>query len=362
MNTADTEWMARLGLRHPIVQAPMAGTSTPALAAAVSEAGGLGSLGIGASGVEQARQQIVQARALTGRPVNINLFCHRPAQADAQREAAWLAHLAPEFARFGAQPPAALNDIYATAVGNAALQAMLLQERPAVVSFHFGLPEQDFIDALRAAGIVTLASATTLDEARQVEQAGVDAIVAQGMEAGGHRGCFDPAEDRLMGTFALVQVLARQARRPVIAAGGIMDGEGIAAALRLGACAAQMGTAFILCPESAASPAYRAELRSARAHHTGITAAISGRPARGIVNRLHALGASHGQPLPDYPRVYDAGKALHQAAAAQGCADYAAHWAGQGAPLAREMPAADLVATLARELAQALAISRGPAA
>ncbi len=355
MSTEKTAWMARLGMRHPIIQAPMPGTSTPALAAAVTEAGGLGSLGIGASGTEQARQQIVQTRALTSGAFNVNLFCHRPARADAQREAAWLAHLAPEFARFGAKPPAGLNEIYATAVGNAALQAMLLQERPAVVSFHFGLPEQGFIDALRAAGVVTLASATSLDEARQVEQAGVDAIVAQGVEAGGHRGTFDPAQDRMMGTFALVRVLARNTALPVIAAGGIMDGEGIAAALGLGACAAQLGTAFILCPESSASPAYRAELRSERAHHTGITAAISGRPARGMVNRLHALGASHGQPLPDYPRVYDAGKALHQAASAQGSSDYAAHWAGQGAPLAREMPAAALVQTLAGELASAQA-------
>jgi nitronate monooxygenase len=222
MSTAKTAWMARLGMRHPIIQAPMAGTSTPALAAAVTDAGGLGSLGIGASGTEQARQQIVQARALTAGAFNVNLFCHRPARADAQREAAWLAHLAPEFARFGATPPAALNEIYATAVGNAALQAMLLQERPAVVSFHFGLPEQGFIDALRAAGTVTLASATSLDEARQVEQAGVDAIVAQGVEAGGHRGTFEPEQDRMMGTFALVRVLARNTALPVIAPDGLV--------------------------------------------------------------------------------------------------------------------------------------------
>lgn len=348
-------WMARLGLRHPLIQAPMAGTSTPALAAAVGNAGALGSLGIGASSPAQARQQIVDTRALTGAAFNVNLFCHQPAQADADREAAWLAHLAPEFARFGAQPPAALHEIYTTAVGHAELQALLLAERPAVVSFHFGLPEPAFIAALRAAGITTLACATSLDEARQIEQAGVDVIVAQGMEAGGHRGLFDPRHDDLMGTFALVQVLARHTSLPVVAAGGIMDGAGIAAALQLGACAVQMGTAFILCPESAASPAYRAELQGPHAHHTAITAAISGRPARGMVNRLHALGLSHGQPLPDYPRVYDAGKALHQAAAAQGCHDYAAHWAGQGAPLARALPAATLVQTLADELAQARA-------
>ena len=346
----DTSWMARLGLRHPIIQAPMAGTATPRLAAAVSNAGGLGSLGLGASTTEQARQQIVETRALTAGAFNINLFCHRPAQTDPQRETAWLARLAPEFERFDAQPPARVREIYLTAVGDTALQAMVLEERPAAVSFHFGLPEQPFIDALREAGIVTLACATTLDEALQIERAGIDVVVAQGIEAGGHRGVFEPSQDRMLGTFALVQLLARHIRLPVVAAGGVMDGDGIAAALQLGACAVQMGTAFILCPESAASPAYRADLQSERAQHTGITAAISGRPARGIVNRMHEIGHAHGQPLPDFSRAYDAGKALHQVAARHGCADYAAHWAGQGAPLAREMPAGELVQTLVDEL------------
>lgn len=342
-------WMSRLGLQHPIIQAPMAGTSTPRLAAAVSNAGALGSVGIGAYGVEQARQHIEQTLALTNKPVNVNLFCHQTAAADAQRETAWLQYLAPEFARFGAQPPAGLRCIYESAVGNAALQAMLLKLRPAVISFHFGLPEQSFIDALKAAGITTLACATNLDEARQIELAGVDVIVAQGMEAGGHRGAFVPEEDRLMGTFALVQVLARHCKLPVVAAGGIMNGAGIAAALELGASAVQMGTAFILCPESAASPAYRAELQSDAAQHTAITPAISGRPARGMFNRLHQLGRDYGGALPAYPMVYDAGKVLHQAASSQGSSDYAAHWAGQGAPLARAMPAEQLVQTLVQE-------------
>lgn len=343
--------MARLGLQHPLIQAPMAGTSTPQLAAAVSEAGALGSVGIGAYTVEQARQHITQTQALTQRAINVNLFCHQPAVADPAREAAWLHYLAPEFARYHAPTPTQLRCIYETAVGHAPLQAMLLAHKPAVVSFHFGLPEQTFIDALRAAGTTTLACATTLDEARQIEQAGVDVIVAQGMEAGGHRGAFVPAQDRLMGTLALTRVLVAHSKLPVVAAGGIMDGRGIAAALELGACAVQMGTAFILCPESAASPAYRAELQSERAHHTAITAAISGRPARGMANRLHLLGAAYAGDLPGYPMVYDAGKALHQAASTQGSSDYAAHWAGQGAPLARAMPAAALVQTLARELA-----------
>ena len=351
-NTAT--WMTRLGLQHPIIQAPMAGTSTPQLAAAVSNAGALGSVGIGAYGVEQAQQHIAQTQALTSGPFNVNLFCHQTAASDVQREAAWLDYLAPEFARLGAPQPAGLRRIYNSAVGNAPLQAMVLAQKPAVVSFHFGLPEQQFIDALRAAGIITLACATRLDEARQIEQAGVDVIVAQGMEAGGHRGSFVPEEDRLMGTFALVQILACECRLPVVAAGGIMNGAGIAAALELGACAVQMGTAFILCPESAASPAYRSQLQGPDAHHTAITAAISGRSARGMFNRLHQLGREYAQPLPAYPMVYDAGKALHQAASVQSSSDYAAHWAGQGAPLVRAMPAAELVQTLAQELQQSL--------
>ena len=312
-------WMTGLGLQHPIIQAPMAGTSTPQLAAAVSNAYALGSVGIGAYGLEQARQHIEQTRALTDRPFNVNLFCHREPVADAEREAQWLRYLAPEFERYGASVPPGLRCIYESALGNARLQAMLLELRPAVVSFHFGLPEQSFVDALRAAGITTLACATSLDEARQIEQAGVEVIVAQGMEAGGHRGAFVPEQDTLMGALALVR----------------------------------MGTAFILCPESAASQAYRAELQGDSAQHTAITAAISGRPARGMFNRLHQLGRDYAGALPAYPMVYDAGKALHQAASAQGSSDYAAHWAGQGAPLARAMPAAELVRTLAQELEQA---------
>ncbi|WP_255576081.1 nitronate monooxygenase family protein [Comamonas sp. Y33R10-2] len=350
----NASWMSRLALLHPIIQAPMAGTSTPELAAAVSNAGGLGSVGIGAYGAAQAQQHIAQTQALTGRPFNVNLFCYQTAAANPQSEAAWLDYLAPEFARWGAPQPASLRRIYESAVGNAPLQAMLLAQKPAVVSFHFGLPEQTFIDALRAAGIVTLACATSLDEGRQIEQAGVDVIVAQGMEAGGHRGSFVPEQDRLMGTFALTQILARECSLPVIAAGGVMNGSGIAAALALGACAVQMGTAFILCPESAASPAYRSQLQSPDAHHTAITAAVSGRPARGMFNRLHQLGRDYSLSLPSYPMVYDAGKALHQAASAQGCSDYAAHWAGQGAPLARALPAAELMQTLAQELQEAL--------
>lgn len=339
-----------LGIRHPLIQAPMVGVSTPALAAAVSNAGGLGSLGIGASTPEQARALIVATRALTSAPFNVNLFCHRPAQADEAREAAWLEQLRPLFGEFGAAPPARLTEIYRSFLADPAMLEMLLEERPAVVSLHFGLPPQHWIAALQQAGMRVLACVTNLAEARLAEAAGVDALVAQGIEAGGHRGVFEPeAGDAAIGTLALVRLLVTQATLPVIAAGGIMDGAGINAALALGAAGVQLGTAFVLCPESAANAPYRAALRSELATRTQITANISGRPARGLPNRLYGAFAA---ALPDYPIAYDAAKALHAAASAQGCHDFAAQWAGQGAPLARELPAAELMAVLLSEMAQ----------
>lgn len=340
--------LARLGVRHPIVQAPMAGVSTPALAAAVTNAGALGSIAVGAGTVEQALAQIAQTRALTAGPFNVNVFCHAPATRNAARESAWIARLAPAFRSFGAEAPTFLREIYDTAVGNDALLAALLDERPAVLSFHFGMPGGRWVDALRGAGVVTLACVTNTDEAAMAERAGVDALVAQGYEAGGHRGVFDPHRDDAMGTFALVRSLTTRSALPVIAAGGVMDGAGISAALRLGAVAAQMGTAFILCPESAASEAYRAVIASGR--RTAVTSAFSGRPARGVVNAMHAFGA---EGAPDYPVAYDVAKALHAAAAAKGSHDYAAHWAGQGVALARALPAAELVQALVEELRRA---------
>ena len=341
--------VARLGIRLPIIQAPMAGVSTPKLVAEVSEAGGLGSLGLGASTVEQAAQQIRETRNLTAKPFNVNFFCHKPAVADIAREQAWLSYLSADFHKFAAEPPASLSEIYVTALGNQRMLAMLLEAKPAVVSFHFGLPDHSWVSALRNAGIVTMACATDLGEADLVERAGIDILVAQGSEAGGHRGVFDPAKDQLIGTIALVRMLAQRSKLPIVAAGGIMDGEGLAAALRIGASAVQMGTAFILCPESAASVAYRLDLKSTQASHTAITSAISGRPARGIVNRMYALGQQSAQFLPDYPIAYDAGKALHAAASKLGNNEYAAHWAGQAAPLARELPAAELIRKITDE-------------
>lgn len=347
----------RLGMLTPMIQAPMAGTSTPALAAAVSNAGGLGSIGVAAMNVEAARKSIHDTRALTRKPFNVNVFCHAPARLDTVRDAAWLSYLAPEFARFDARPPATLSEIYTSFVANDAMFAMLLEERPAVVSFHFGLPSQEKIDALHAAGIALFASATNLAEARAIEAAGVDAIVAQGYEAGGHRGRFEdlgdrvPTDDEQLGTLALVRLIVTHTSVPVIAAGGIMDGAGIAAVLALGAQAAQLGTAFVACPESSADAAYRERLTGENPPRTALIRAISGRPARGFVNRLYALEQAADRPdLPAYPVTYDAGKSLNAAAKAKGNSDYAAQWAGQAAPLARAMPAAELVGVLRAEL------------
>lgn len=341
---------AALGIDYPIIQAPMAGTATPALAAAVSNAGGLGSISIAAVQAEAGRQMIRETRAATSKPFNINVFCHRLSVADAAREQAWLAHLQPYFAEFGAAAPEAIRDIYCSFQEDEGQLQVLLEERPPIVSFHLGLPPQARIDALKSAGITLLASATTLEEGLLAQDAGIDIIVAQGIEAGGHRGVFDPAHDQGIGTLALVRVLVKYLSRPVIAAGGIMDGAGIAAAMNLGACAAQLGTAFILCPESAANEAYRRMLGSERARVTQVTTAISGRPARGIVNRFMAEVGAPGHPaVPGFGIAYDAGKQLIAAAAKAGNAEFAAHWAGQGAALARTMPAAELVAVLQRE-------------
>jgi nitronate monooxygenase len=319
-----------LGIRHPIIQAPMAGFGTPQLAAAVTDAGGLGSLALGAGTAAQAESTITALQALTGGPFNVNLFTHAPAQLDAAREARWLDHLAPHFARTGQAPPTALREIYRSFLDDPDMLEVLVSTRPAVVSFHFGLPGAQQIDALHGAGCVLMATATNPFEARAIEAAGIDIVVAQGYEAGGHRGIFDPSvPDPALGTFALVRLLAKAVRIPVVAAGGIMDGQGIAASLRLGAHGVQMGTAFLACPEANTS-----------AHHRALLA----QPDLGT-----AVTPDH-PPVPDYPSAYDAAKALHAAASSQGLDDYSVNWAGQAYALARPMPAAQLVALLVEEL------------
>ena len=345
-------FLDRLGLSIPLIQAPMAGVSTSTLAAAVSNGGALGSIGVGAMDAAGARAIIEEVRGRTDRAFNVNLFVHGRAKADPVREAAWLEWLTPLFTEFGAEPPKALRMIYKSFADDPDMLAMLLETGPPVVSFHFGLPSADVIAALRGRGILLLATATSMAEARAIEAAGIDGVVAQGIEAGGHRGVFDPAApDDALGAVALTRLLVRETRFPVIAAGGVMDGAGIAAMLKLGAAAAQLGTAFIACPESAADDAYRAALVGPGAYHTVLTALISGRPARALANRFTALAETAGGRQPP---TYDACKALHAAAKARGEHGFGAQWAGQGAPLARAMPAGELVETLRAELQDSL--------
>ena len=261
----------------------------------------------------------------------------------------------PEFERWGASAPEVLQEPYRSFLVDDDMLAMLVEERPRVVSFHFGLPHPYQIEALHDAGIVLLATATNVAEAMAIEAAGIDAIVAQGYEAGGHRGMFDPdIEDSRLGTLALTRLLVQKDSLPVIAAGGIMDGAGIAAALALGAGAAQLGTAFVATDESLADAGYRQRLFSDAAHHTTMTRVISGRPARSLASTFTAWGADvPDDSIPDYPIAYDAGKALNRAGKAAGQTGYGAHWAGQGAPLARAVSPHALMKMLEAELVEA---------
>jgi nitronate monooxygenase len=328
--------LGRLGVRLPIIQAPMAGVSTPQMAAAVSNAGALGSIAVGATNAAGARSMIDQVRKLTDRPFNVNVFVHQSPTPDASNDASWLEKLSPYFTDLRAEPPRSLKTIYKSFADDPEMVEVLLETRPPVVSFHFGLPSSETIRALKERDIVLLATATSMAEADAIEETSVDFIVAQGYEAGGHRGTFDPdAKDDCLGTFALTRLLAKRGRLPVIAAGGIMDGAGIAAALDL-------------------DEGFRRALSSPAAEHTVMTRLISGRPARCLSNRFTALEeALRGQIPPDYPIAYDAGKALNAAAKARGESGFGAQWAGQGAPLARSLPAGEMVEALARELAEA---------
>ena len=349
--------LARMNVGVPIIQAPMAGVSSPEMASAVTEAGALGSIALGATDVGTARDMIDAVRARTRGPFNVNVFCHRPAVQERETERAWLDALAPVFRRFGVRPPAMIGEMYTSFADNSAMQNLLLAARPAVVSFHFGLPDSGAIAKLKAAGCLLLSSATNLYEAQMAEAAGVDAIVAQGYEAGGHRGMFDPrAPDLRLGVLALTRLLVARISLPVIAAGGIMDGAGIAAALTAGAVAAQLGTAFVACPELCADAAYRSALFGPGSASTIMTKVFSGRPARGLPNAMTALrdGVLSGLAVPDYPIAYQANKALAAAARAKDVHGFGAQWAGQGAPLARVMPTGDLVTVLRAEISAAL--------
>lgn len=350
---APKDRLARLlGVEVPIIQAPMPGAATPALAAAVSGAGGLGSLGCAVLPPAAFREQVGAVRAMTDRPFNVNFFAHPEPTPDPQRAQSLRRRLAAYYEELGLGPaPEATNPFLG--FDDAKLEAVLA-ERPPVVSFHFGLPEPDAMRAIKAYGGRVISTATTVAEARALEEGGVDAVIAQGYEAGGHRGTHGPPfESGYVGTLALVPQIVDAVSLPVIAAGGIADGRGIAAALALGAAGVQMGTAFLLCPEAAIPAVYRSALRAASADATRITTAYSGRPARTLLNRyVEELGAS--TEMPDFPIPFSLTHPLDLAAAKAGSQDFVAMWAGQAAALAREEPAADLVRRLVEETERVL--------
>jgi nitronate monooxygenase len=345
-----TTLQSLLGIELPIVQAPMAGVQLSALAVAVSNAGGLGSLPCAMLAPDAMRRELSAIRGATSRPYNVNFFCHVPPRPDAQREAAWRRALAPYFAEYGIDPstvPAGPGRLPFSAEA----ADVLAEFRPAVVSFHFGLPSSELLARVRAWGAKVLASATTVDEARWLESHGADAIIAQGLEAGGHRGHF--LSDDLtaqMGTYALLPQVVRAVKLPVIAAGGIADAKGVAAAMALGAAGVQVGTAYLLCPEATTGVLHRAALKSEAARHTALTNLLTGRPARGIVNRVMKELGPLSALAPAFPLATAAVVALRAKAEAQGRTDFSSLWSGQNASGCREIPAAQLTKELSAGL------------
>lgn len=331
-----------LGIRHPIVQAPMKGTSTPGLAAAVSNAGGLGSLGIAGLDPDAIRAVTAEMRRLTDRPFNLNFFAHGAVAPDPAALDRARARLAPFYDEKGLGAPPDRLDPAAAAFGDDHLEA-LLADPPAVVSFHFGVPAGDAVARLRASGARVLSTATTVGEARALVAAGVDAVIAQGWEAGGHRGAFAVgADDEGVGTLALVPQVADAVPVPVIAAGGIADGRGLAAAFALGADGAQLGTAFILCPEAGANSAHRAAVAAGTDDSTRLSRAVSGRPARAHRTRYVDAMAAETSALPEFPLMYRLSGPL----VATGDPGFRFSLYGQSAALARPEPAAEVMARL----------------
>ena len=336
-----------LGMALPIIQAPMAGVQAGTLAVAVSNAGGLGSLPCALLSVDGMRKELAAIAAQTDRPYNVNFFCHAEPVPDAQREAAWRTTLDPYYREFGIDP-AGIPAGPGRAPFTAAAADVLAEFRPRVVSFHFGLPSEALLARVRTWNAKVLASATTVDEARWLEAQGVDAIIAQGAEAGGHRGNF--LTDDLttqVGTLALLPQVVHAVRVPVIAAGGFADARGVAAAMALGASGVQLGTAYLLCPEATTSALHRAALKSEGARHTALTNVFTGRPARGIVNRIMREVGPMSVRAPAFPLATAAMAPLRAKAEARGSGDFSPLWSGQNATGCREVPAAQLTRELA---------------
>lgn len=340
----------RLGIELPILQAPMAGVQGSELAVAVSEAGGLGALPCAMLSPEAMAEELQRIRGATTRPINVNFFCHTPPVPDESRQARWHQALSPYYAEYGLD----IDNVPAGAgrrpFDRAACDA-LEPFRPEVVSFHFGLPEPALLERVKGWGAAVLSSATTVEEARWLEAHGVDGVIAQGVEAGGHRGMF-LSEDitTQLGTFALLPQVVAAVSVPVIAAGGIADARGVAAALALGASAVQVGTAFLCCPEATTSTLHRRALQSEAARHTALTNLYTGRPARGIVTRLMRELGPLSDVAPGFPLATAAIVPLRSAAEAAGSADFSPLWAGQNASTCRELPAGEVVRALAAGL------------
>jgi len=336
----------------PVFQAPMAGVSNPVLAAAVTNAGGLGALGFGASTWTEAEAAMNAFRAISEGPVHVNFFCHEEPKRDSAIEKSWIRRFNKEFEILCISPPTALANPYDSSQRDEQLIDFARTYTPETISFHFGLPNGNIVEALKSNGTNVLTSVTNLNDAMSALDAGTDGLIAQGIEAGGHLGTFDARQDDAMSTKDLVAELKRLIDVPIIAAGGIMTGADIQEMLSSGAVACQLGTAFLLCPEASTNADYRHQIKQANSNDTVITRAISGRAARGIKNRITHIGAATSSgDIPDYPISYDLAKHLNAIATEQGVSGYGAYWAGTGVAEARETAASALVATLAQELA-----------
>ena len=337
-----------LGIELPVIQAPMAGVQGSALVVAVSNAGGLGSLPGGMLGADALRSELAAIRLRIDRPFNVNFFCHATPPSDAGRAAAWRAALRPYYEELNVDPADAGAVEPSRTPFDASAADAIAEFEPPVVSFHFGLPTPDLMARVRRWGAMILSTATTVDEARWLAARGVDAVIAQGSEAGGHRGMFlsgDPATQ--VGTFALLPQIAAAVDVPVIAAGGIADARGVAAAMALGAAGVQVGTAYLLCPECSTSAPHRAALVGEGAGVTTLTNVFSGRLARGIVNRLVRELGPISTAAPAFPLAASAVAPLRAAAERLGSGDFSPLWAGQNATGCREVPAGLLTRSLA---------------
>jgi nitronate monooxygenase len=345
----DRRILDLLGIELPVIQAPMAGANLSDMAIAVSEAGGLGSLPCALLSVDKAREELSRIRQKTSKPINVNFFCHKAPIFDPDREAAWKQRLKGYYMELGLDP-AMPTPPSARAPFDEAFLGLVEEFRPEVVSFHFGLPRQDLLSRVKETGAKVLSSATTVDEARWLEHEGCDAIIAQGFEAGGHRGLFLTDDiSTQVGTMALVPQVVDAVRVPVIAAGGIADARGIVAAFALGASAVQIGTAYLFTPEATISPVHRKALKGAGAEKTALTNLFTGRPARGIVNRVMREIGPISTSAPDFPLAGGALAPLRQKSEPLGSGDFMSLWSGQAARLSRELPAGELTKRLAEE-------------